>query len=89
MVMYGLRLGKKLVVLKATTVKKAVREINNLLEGPFEIIRTDYQQAEVGLSMKTEKIGLTTLGGTRIVLKMDGEFEERTPVQISESVIFK
>jgi len=89
MVKYGLRLGEKLVVLKATNVKKAVHEINNLLGGLLEIIRTDYQQAEVGLKMKTEKVSLTTPSGTRIALQVDGKFKERTPVQIDESIILK
>lgn len=81
---YGFRMGDRLIVLNANSAKKAVAEINKLLKGPLELIRTDYQQAEVGLKMATEKVCLISQEVKQLVLRMDGAFEERPLLQISD-----
>jgi len=78
---YGLVLGKRMLVLNAKTLGAAMKEINQLLQGPLEMVRTDYQQAVVGLKMKSERAKLDT---GKIGPIIQGRFEETGPIQITE-----
>lgn len=92
MVKYGLRLGKKIIVLEATSVENALDEMNKLLKGPFDLIRTDYRECVVGVKLTTEKAGVSLVQENmgRVVFQVDGKFEKtKKPLLILESIVLE